>query len=447
MNIEFDKIPPQAVDAERAVIGSMLMNPKAIIETMDILEDNADMFYVPSHQYIYQAISNVFDNKNDVDVLMVKDDLERHGHLEDSGGLAYIAELTGSVPTSANCAQYAKIVRDHATMRRIIQIGTEAIHEAYACPEDVHALLDETQAKYGTLAQVPEDTLNHVSEITPEFSDTIRRIASGEIPPGLPTGLKGLDDLTGGLRAGDYFVIAAKTSVGKTALAMNIARNVLAADTPGNVIIFSMEMDKEALLKRLCQSLTQVNFHHLDRQGYVTENLAKMDDALSMINKSGLYIDETSHPTIQHISSKLRKYKTVHGCPDIIIMDYIQLMTAHGKFSNRNDELNRISLIIKGLAREIKCPIIVLSQFNRKSGKDDRPQISELRDSGSIEQDADTILILHPDSENYDILEGHLDKHRNGPTGSMKFRFTKKTQLIEDIGGDTEYKKDGDWMF
>lgn len=443
--------PPHDLESEKAVIGAMLLNPDALVPVIDILEDNADMFSTAAHQHLYECIVHVFENKNPVDAITIRNELDRRGYTEASGGLRYITELTGSVPTSANCAQYARIVRDHAIMRRIAEVGQWAIQQAHACPEDVYALTEEIQTKYGALSQVPEDTLTHVSQITQEFSDTVRRIASGEIPPGLPTGLAGLDNLTGGLRAGDYFVIAAKTSVGKTALAMNIARNVMAADTEASVVMFSMEMGKEALLKRLCNSIGQVNFHYLDRQEDVDENLAKMDSALSLIDKSGLYIDETSHPTIQHISSKLRKYKTVHGCPDLIIVDYIQLLTTHGK-SSRNEELNIISRTLKGLAMEMKCPIIVLSQFNRKS-VNDRPSISELRDSGSIEQDSDLILILHPDAKEYDILNGYLDKSRNGPTGHFLLRFTKKYQLIESINNETydkpkpEDKDNEEWMF
>lgn len=433
--MEFDRIPPHDIPAERAVIGSMLLNPDAVERAVTILGDaGAESFYAPAHVYIYRSIVKLYDSKTPIDVLLIIDELTRSERLGQAGGLDYIVEISGSAPTSANISYYALIVKHRYTLRQIISNASNAIQEAYDLPEDVDALIEDIQARTGALVQAPEDALKHISSVTPEFREYMVKVARGEIPPGLMTGIRNLDEQTGGLRQGDYFVIAARTSVGKTAFALNVAAGVMQNIPQPKIVIYSMEMKNNQLLARLCQSLNSVNFRYMEKGGDVEENITLMDEALDLISSTNLFIDDTSNQNIQDVVRKTRAFQSQHGDPDLLIIDYLQLMTAKGKFSNRNEELSYISRTVKGLAGEMRCPVLVLSQFNRENpGK--RPLMSQLRESGSIEQDADSILILHPDQDDlkFNILWCHLDKQRNGPTGVFPVRFTKKYQLMESI--------------
>ena len=434
-----DNIPPHDIEAERAVIGSMLVSGDGADRAITALGDvGADAFYAPAHQYIYEAIAKLYEAKSPIDPLLVIDKLTRSGHIEASGGLDYIAEVSGSAPTSANVEYYSRIVRERYTLRQVISNATNTIREAYALPEDVDGLVEGIQARTGALVQAPEDTLRHISDVTPEFREYMVKVARGEMPPGLMTGLQNLDDLTGGLRQGDYVVVAARPSVGKTAFALNVAAQVIQETRNAKVVIFSMEMDNNQLLARLCQSLNSVNFRYMEQGADVDQNTKLMDEALRLIKDTNLFVDDTPHPTIQDVVRKMRAFQSEHGDPDLLIIDYLQLMTAKGKFGTRNEEVSHISRTVKGLAREMRCPALVLSQFNRENpGK--RPIMSQLRESGSIEQDADSILILHPDQDDqqkYDVLWCFLDKQRNGPTGFFPMRFTKKYQLMESITVD-----------
>ncbi len=437
MTAEFDRVSPQNLDAERAVIGAMILNESVIPEALKVLPmESAGLFYAPAHQYIYDAIVTLYDNREAIDPLSIKDVLEARNHLEGAGGLAYIAEVTGLVPTSANIVHYCRLVRKKYIQRRIISMCANTRSEAYTIPDGLNALTDALQAELGTLLQLPSDTLQHVSKITPDFTDLMVKISDGEIEPGLKTGMDGLDELTGGLRSGDSFIIAAKPSVGKTAMALNIATNIISAKPNAKIVMYSMEMTNNQLLSRMCQSLTGVNFRYMERQYEVETNRELMKKAVQVIDESCLFIDDTPHPTIEDVVRKLRAFQVQHGNPDILIIDYLQLMTSSRKFSNRQEEVSMISRTIKGLAREMRCPVVVLSQFSRESGDGRKPTISQLRESGAIEQDADAILILHPDDNNTAVLHAHLDKNRGGPTGMFSMRFTKKYQLLESITPD-----------
>lgn len=353
----------------------------------------------------------------------------------------YLAEISGLAPTSENMEYYAKIVKHRYTLRQIISNASSAIEEAYDLPEDVDSLVEDIQARTGALVQVPEDTLRHISRVTPEFREYMIKVARGEISAGLMTGLRNLDELTGGLKPGDYFVIGARPSVGKTAFALNVAAQVMQNIRPAKIVIFSMEMKNNQLLARLCQSLNSVNIRFMEQGAEVDENIKLMDEALDLISSTNLFIDDTSNQKIQDVVRKMRAFQTEHGDPDLLIIDYLQLMTAKGKFGNRNEEVAHISRTVKGLAGEMRCPALILSQFNRENpGK--RPTMNQLRESGSIEQDADSILILHPDQDElkYNILWCYLDKQRNGPTGFFPMRFTKKYQLMESITVDEARK-------
>ncbi len=432
MTVTFDRIPPQDLDAERATLGAMLLNPVAADVCADILPDPG-AFYAPAHEYIYRAMMQLHNAGEPIDPIPLKDELLRAGHLEGAGGLAYIAEISGCVPTSANADRYAGIVRDKYTARQLISEATTAIQTAFDPPDGITSLTDDFQAKLAGIVNTSDESIQHVSNLTAEFKEHVAQVARGEVSPGLSTGISGLDKLKRGLRSGDYFVVAARPSVGKTAFALNAAAKVMTRDKEAKILIFSMEMDKEQLLTRLAQCLCSVNFEHLEYGVDVDNQFVRLDNAINIINETGLFIDDSSNPTIQNIVRKLRAFQTQNGNPNLIIIDYLQLMTSTIKFNNRNEELSMISRTIKAMVREMECPALVLSQFNREATHTKRPLMSQLRESGSIEQDADQVLILHPDDEHETMLHAYLDKHRNGATGNFTLRFDKPNQHMKTI--------------
>lgn len=432
MNQTFDRIPPQDLDAERATLGAILLNPLAADVCADILPDPG-AFYAPAHEYIYRAMMQLYNAGTPIDPIPLKDELSRAGHLEGAGGLAYIAEISGCVPTSANADRYAGIVRDKYTARQLISEATVAIQAAFDPPDGITSLTDDFQAKLAGIVNTSDESIQHVSNLTAEFKEHVAQVARGEVSPGLSTGISGLDQLMRGLRPGDYVVVGARPSVGKTAFALNVAANVMTRNNDTKILVFSMEMGKEQLLTRLAQCLCSVNFEDIEYSLNVDDQLVRLDNAIDIMDKTSLFIDDSSNPTIQNIVRKLRTFQTQNGNPDLVIIDYLQLMTSTIKFNNRNEEVSMISRTVKAMAREMECPAIVLSQFNRESVHNKRPTMNQLRESGSIEQDADAVLVLHPDDEHETMLHAYLDKHRNGATGNFTLRFDKPNQHMKTI--------------
>jgi len=443
----FDRTPPQSIEAERSVLGAMLLNPDAGGAAIEILREKAaDTFYIEAHQHVYEAILALFRRNTPVDSTTVYEQLVRNGTLEAAGGASYIADLTGAVPTSANVEHYARIVLEAALLRKIIATCTRLAGEAYKAEGNVDALLDRAEADIFAIAERRQ--LNPIYAVSELLEEGIKRIEdqirSGTGITGLATGFSKLDELLSGFQPSDMIVLAARPAVGKTALALNIAAH--AANQLGkSILLFSLEMAKEQLVQRLLCMVGHVDSGRL-RSGYLAHNeFPKLQRAAGVLSKAKIYIDETPNITILELRSKARRHAAQYPV-DLIVIDYLQLMSGAGRPETRQLEIAEISRSVKGLARELRVPVLALSQLSREAEKDESgiPKLSHLRESGAIEQDADVVLMLsrppaHESEGRENILRLNVAKQRNGPTGSMELVFEKNIQrfglLAEGLTG------------
>jgi replicative DNA helicase len=436
-----DRMPPQNIDAERSVLGAMLLNPDAVGPVTEILQGNgADVFYAPSHQYIYDAVITLYGKSQPIDAITLQDQMERDGTLDNSGGLAYISDLTGSVPTSANVQHYARIVLDASILRRIISTCSNVIGEAYDSPEDVNEVLDAAESEIFKIAEKRQ--LNPIARVSELLEESIKRIddqiKAGSGVTGVATGFTKLDEMTSGFQPSDMIVLAARPSVGKTAFALNIASKA-AVENGKNVLIFSLEMAKAQLVQRLICMEGKIDSERL-RSGFLAQSeYPKIQKAAAALSQANIFIDDTANITILELRSKARKHASTYGC-DMLIIDYLQLMSGGGRAESRQVEIAEISRSVKGLGRELNVPVIALSQLSREADKDDGgvPKLSHLRESGAIEQDADVVMMLSrpapQDAESMpDMINLELAKQRNGPTGRVSLLFDKKMQRFKNL--------------
>ncbi len=433
----FDRIPPYSEDAERAVLGAMLLNPDTVGTAVEILHgDPSEIFYFPAHQHIYDAVLSLYKESRPVDALVLKERLLASGRLEDVGGLPYIADLTGVVPTSANIDYYARIVMDKSLLRRLISSCSGIVAQAFEAPEDVTSLLDGAESALFRIAEQRQvNPVQAIDELLNENVDRIyKQIQSHSPITGMPTGFDKLDEMTAGFQPSDMVVLAARPSVGKTAFALNVARH-LAVDNRKNVLIFSLEMSKSQLVQRLLCMQGRVNSMRL-RTGFLAEEeFKKIQRAAGALLGAPIYIDDTPGISVMELRAKARRHAARNGC-DMIIVDYLQLMSGRGRAESRQVEISEISRAIKGIARELRVPVLALSQLSREAERDDagRPKLSHLRESGAIEQDADVVMMLYrPKLEmppGSDALQVNLDlaKQRNGPTGELSLLFERNYQ-------------------
>jgi replicative DNA helicase len=457
----FDRIPPQDLDAERSVLGAMLLNPDAIGGAVEILHDQGEnVFYAEAHQVIYDAIISLFRKDMGVDVVTLVSQLRSTGGLETSGGASYLSELTSAVPTSANLEYYAKIVMNAAILRSLISNCTQVIGEAYSSPEDVNELLDAAESKIFQIAE--QRQVNPIVKVSDLLEPAIQRIdeiiKSRSGYTGLPTGFHTLDQMLSGMQKSDMIVLAARPSVGKTAFALNVAGNVSIHEKK-SVLLFSLEMAKEQLVQRLICMEGRINSNRL-RSGFLAQSeYPKLQNAASKLADANFFIDDTPNISVLELRSKARRHAAQHGGLDLIIIDYLQLMSGGGRVESRQNEIAEISRSIKGIARELRAPVIALSQLSREAEKDDTgsPKLSHLRESGAIEQDADVVMMLsrppaHKLDEGDDGLPFdntiHLNvaKQRNGPTGKLDLIFDKNMQRFGDVAPgakDDEYHGGG----
>lgn len=443
----FDRMPPQNIDAERSVLGAMLLNPEAVGAAIEILRDSGrDVFYADAHALIYDAMVALYRNNTPIDAVTLVEQLTRADALERVGGVVYVSELLGVVPTSANVAYYAQIVLDAAILRRLIATCTHLANEAYALPENTSDLLDQAESQIFAIAETRQ--LNPIMKVSDLLEDSIKRIEeimkSRSGITGLSTGFAGLDEMLSGLQPSDMVVLAARPSVGKTAFALNIARHV-AIHEEKSVLVFSLEMSKEQLTQRLLCMEGQIDSGRL-RTGFLARaEFPKLQKAADRLSRAGIYIDDTPNITLLDLRAKARR-QTQNSPIHLIIIDYLQLMSGVGRSENRQVEIAEISRAVKGLARELRAPVLALSQLSREAERDDSgvPKLAHLRESGAIEQDADVVLMLSrpPASEaegNENLIRVFVAKQRNGPTGKVDMLFDKPIQrfkaLIRDGGG------------
>ncbi len=432
------KIPPHNIEAEQSVLGSLLIDKDAIIKVADII--NPEDFYRDTHQLIYQAMLELFEKREPIDLLSLSNRLIEKEELEKVGGRSYLATLSTIVPSASNVLSYAKIVHKKATLRRLITSAGEILDIGYDENEDVEKLLDEAEQK---LFQVSQGHLKQqFVPITNVLAEAFERIDElhrdqGKLR-GIPTGYKNLDNLLAGLQKSDLVILAARPSVGKTSLALDIARHIAIREKK-KVGIFSLEMSREQLVDRLLCAEANVDLWKM-RTGRLS-NRADDDDfprighAMGILAEAQIFIDDTPMANVMEIRTKARRLQMEHGL-DLIILDYLQLMEGRNR-ENRVQELSEITRALKGIARELNVPLLALSQLSRavEESKPAIPKLSHLRESGSIEQDADVVLFIYRKAADrnyrYDDLteeekhlaEIHVAKHRNGPTGMVRLIF------------------------
>ncbi|OEB99957.1 DNA helicase [Lysinibacillus sphaericus] len=428
-----DRVPPHNREAEQSVIGAIFLEPQALITASEILL--ADDFYQNAHKKIFETMLRLSDQGKAIDVVTVTEELSAKKEIEDVGGLSYLLELANAVPTAANVAHYAKIVEEKALLRRLIRVATKIVEDGYTREDEVEALLGEAEKKMMEVANRKNaGDFKHVKDVLVETFDNIEQLQSrkGDVT-GIPTGFRDLDHITAGFQRNDLIIVAARPSVGKTAFALNVAQSV-AVQARENVAIFSLEMGAEQLVMRMLCAEGNIDAQVLRTGALTTEDWGKLTMAMGSLSNSGIFIDDTPGVRINEIRAKCRRLAQEHGL-GMILIDYLQLIQGSGKpGENRQQEVSEISRSLKGLARELKVPVIALSQLSRgvEQRQDKRPMMSDLRESGSIEQDADIVAFLYRDdyydkeSESKNMIEIIIAKQRNGPTGTVTLAFKKE---------------------
>ncbi len=433
-----DKSLPVNIDAERAVLGSILLNREAIVPIAAWLQP--DDFYMEHHAWVYEASLACYNSRIPPDLRTVSDELRRRERLDGIGGLRMLASITESVPTSYHIEYYARIVQRTALLRRLINAGDRISSLGYDEAPEIEETLDKAESVLFEISQrrSTQDFV-HIGSVIDTYYEQINYLQEhrGEVV-GVPTGFRDLDEITGGLQRSDLIILAARPGVGKTSFVMSLAYNV-AMQSQGTVGVFSLEMSREQLVQRLLAMETKIDTHKL-RTGQVREQeLSTVMDAMGRLAAIPIYIEDTPGQNIMEVRSKARRLQSQTGI-DLIIIDYLQLMQGRGR-ENRVQEVGEISRGLKALAREINVPVIALSQLSRAvEGRTSHvPMLSDLRESGSIEQDADIVMFIYRE-ELYDketdkkgIAELHIAKHRNGPVGVVPMRFDAGTTRFSDL--------------
>lgn len=437
------RVPPQNVEAERSILGAILLDKDAIIKIADII--TAEDFYDSRHGIVYEAMANLFEKRMPIDIVTLSEILENAGKIKQIGGSTYLAEIVNNTPSAANITYYAQIVRDKAILRRLVSAGANISELGYDEDGEISEVLDTAEQTLFSISQ--KSMKNKFIAIKDVLADAFERIDKihkdkdkGAIR-GVPSGFKSMDNMTAGFQKSDLIILAARPSMGKTSFALNLAENA-AIDEKIPVAVFSLEMSKDQLVDRLLSSQAGVDSWKLRTGNLSDEDFPKIGYAMGVLSEAPIFIDDSAGGNIMEIRAKARRLQMEHGL-GLIIIDYLQLMSGHSKNSdgNRVQEISEISRGLKGLARELDIPIIALSQLSRavEHRDDKRPQLSDLRESGSIEQDADLVMFLyrdeyyHPDTELKGITEILLRKHRNGPTGQFELFFNPAQMRFSDL--------------
>ncbi|RHW40412.1 replicative DNA helicase [Neobacillus notoginsengisoli] len=439
-----DRMPPQNIEAEQAVLGAIFLEPASLTLATEILipED----FYRAAHQKIFNMMLKLNDEGKAVDLVTVTEELAAAKLLEDTGGVSYLSELAGSVPTAANMEYYAKIVEEKSLLRRLIRTATTIAQEGYSREDEVELLLSEAEKSIMEVAQRKNaGAFHNIKDVLVRTYDNIESMHNrkGDIT-GIATGFQELDRMTAGFQRNDLIIVGARPSVGKTAFALNIAQNV-AVKTGENVAIFSLEMGAEQLVMRMLCAEGNIDAQRLRTGSLTDEDWGKLTMAMGSLSRAGIFIDDTPGVRVADIRSKCRRLKQEQGL-GMIMIDYLQLILGSGRSGeNRQQEVSEISRSLKQLARELEVPVIALSQLSRgvEQRQDKRPMMSDIRESGSIEQDADIVAFLYRDdyydkeSENKNIIEIIIAKQRNGPTGTVQLAFVKEYNKFVNL--DTRF--------
>jgi len=443
------KMPPQNIEAEQAVLGSILLKAETFGSVLEILKP--DDFYKDGHKLIFEVMISLFENSDPQDVLTVSNLLRDKNKLTDAGGPAYLATLTSIVPVTANISSYAKIIREKSILRRLITVNTDIAARCYEEQNDIDTLVDEAeQAIFDIAGKKESQNFTLIKSIVPDAFAAVERLYKRkELITGVPTGYTDIDKMTAGLQPSDLIIIAARPSMGKTSLAMNIAQHVSLIEKTG-VAIFSLEMSKEQLVMRLLSSAGRIDSQRIRTGKLGNEDWPKLTRAVGMLSEAPIYLDDTPAISVLEMRAKVRRLASQYEI-GLIIVDYLQLMQGRGRIENRTQEISEISRSLKALAKEHNVPVIALSQLNRglESRTDKRPMMSDLRESGAIEQDADVICFIYRDEvynkseDNPEIGTAELiiGKQRNGPTGSVKLTFIKEFTMFENMSSYEEHER------
>ena len=438
--------PPQSIEAEQAVLGAIMIDADRLISASERLLPQD--FYRAAHQRIFETMLVLSDRGEAIDLVTVTAELSTLGILEEVGGLAYLGELAEGVPTAANINYYVNVVDQKSTLRRLIRTANEIVTDGYERQNEVDVLLNEAERKILEVSQGKGSaSFIPISDVLTSAYATIDKLhkQSGETT-GIPTGFRDLDKVTAGFQRNDLIIVAARPSVGKTAFALNISQNV-ATRADENVAIFSLEMGAEQLVMRMLCAEGNVDAQRLRTGQLEDEDWGKLSLAMSSLSQAGIYIDDTPGIRVNDIRAKCRRLKQEHGL-GMIMIDYLQLIQGNGRSSdNRQQEVSEISRSLKSLARELEVPVIALSQLSRgvESRQDKRPMMSDIRESGAIEQDADIVAFLYRDdyynkeTEDANTIEIIIAKQRNGPTGTVKLAFRKEFNKFVDLEPNNSY--------
>ena len=434
---------PHNLEAERSVLGAILLHNDAFNLAAEVI-DAAD-FFRDAHRRIFDKMVKLSEAGHAIDLVTLKEELSRSGDLDEVGGPAYITALVDGVPRSTNVEHYARIIKEKATLRNLIFSANKILATAYSAEEDANLILDQAE---GAIFAIADDNVRDgfvsLRQLAQGSLDTLDKLhARQELITGVPTGFTDLDEMTSGLQPSDLIIIAARPSMGKTSLVLNMAQHV-GTKTDMTVGMFSLEMSKEQLFLRMLTAEARIDAHRL-RTGFLGEkDWGKLSTAIGTLSETKIFIDDTPSIGVLEMRAKCRRLKAEHGL-HMVIIDYIQLMQGRGRFENRTLELASISRSLKGLAKELRVPIVILSQLSRapESRSDHRPQLSDLRESGALEQDADVVMFIYredlyadkaqPVVDNQGVAELIIGKQRNGPTGIVKLAFIREFTRFENL--------------
>jgi replicative DNA helicase len=436
---------PYNANAERSVLGAILLDNHTLNVAVERLK--REDFFLDQHRRIFERILELGESQQAIDLVTLSETLDRHGELEAAGGPAYLAQLMDGMPRATNVEHYARIVKEKAVLRQLIRTAEAIQQRALDAEEDADAILDRAESD---IFQVAEDRIRAglvgIKDLVKEnYARLETMMEQGRRLTGVASGYSYLDNETAGLQPGELIILAARPSMGKTALALNMAENVALGNEPKPVAIFSLEMSKESLLLRLLASRGRVDAHKLRMGHLAQEDWQKIGPTIGRLSEAPLWIDDSASSTVMEMGAKARRLKRDKGL-SLVIVDYLQLIAARGRFSNRNEEVGSISRALKGLAKELKVPVLVLSQLTRAPEREDRkPQLADLRESGAIEQDADVVLFIHrPGFYRTDLPEEErakteliIAKQRNGPTGSLDFIFINRYTRFEQAAPES----------
>ena len=437
---EFGKLPPHSVEAEMCLLASMMLDKEVVGDVAPLI--TADGFYLPEHALVFEIVIELYNIGRAIDTVIVRDELVKRDKLEEVGGASFLADILGSVPSAAHAKHYAEIVRDKAILRQLITASNSVLQEAYGTHDSARTVLETAEKKFFEIAeQKVSGDLTKLGAVAMDVYDMIYERGHH----GLDTDFNDLDEMLNGLQKGEMIIVAARPSMGKTALAMNMVQNIAGKHVP--CAVFSLEMSKQQLAQRMLCSRAGIDGHKVRKGTLTTEEYHRLAQVVNEIDKYPIWVDDSAGLTLLELRAKARRLARQHGV-QMIMIDYMQLMDNPG-VESRQQQISEISRGIKGIARELSIPVVCLSQLNRSAENRDghKPRMSDLRESGSIEQDADVVILLHREDYYRQHDEDHVPtntaelivaKQRNGPTGTVKLFFDNDTTTFKNLASQID---------